>query len=107
MIGDKFRIEHRGELIKEAKEMGRKSNTKNRMNADARPEPSVEVHDQEIPPAGTEELSDYPRDRILLRYEINDNGVGRILLPPSLSMLLQSDRVSIWPSGGGLFIRSV
>ncbi len=48
-----------------------------------------------------------PKDEWLLKYEVNDKGVGRILLPPSLSILLQSDRVSIRPSGGGLFIRSI
>jgi hypothetical protein len=48
-----------------------------------------------------------PKDEWLLKYEVNDKGVGRILLPPSLSILLQSDRVSITPSAGGLFIRSV
>lgn len=48
-----------------------------------------------------------PKDEWLLKYEVNDKGVGRILLPPSLSVLLQSDRVSITPSAGGLFIRSV
>ncbi len=48
-----------------------------------------------------------PKDEWLLKYEVNDKGVGRILLPPSLSILLQSDRVSIRPSAGGLFIRSI
>ena len=48
-----------------------------------------------------------PKDEWLLKYEVNEKGVGRILLPPSLSILLQSDRVSIRPSAGGLFIRSV
>lgn len=47
------------------------------------------------------------QDEWLLKYEVNEKGVGRILLPPSLSTLLQSDRVSITPSAGGLFIRSV
>ncbi len=47
------------------------------------------------------------QDEWLLKYEVNDKGVGRILLPPSLSILLQSDRVYITPSAGGLFIRSV
>jgi hypothetical protein len=42
-----------------------------------------------------------------LKYEINDRGIGKILLPPSLSTLLQSDRVSISPSAGGLYIRSI
>jgi hypothetical protein len=44
---------------------------------------------------------------LTLKYEINERGVGKILLPPSLSTLLQSDRVSISPSAGGLFIRSI
>lgn len=42
-----------------------------------------------------------------LRYDINDRGIGKILLPPSLSTLLQSDRVAISPAAGGLFIRSL
>jgi hypothetical protein len=42
-----------------------------------------------------------------LRYDINDRGIGKILLPPSLSTLLQSDRVTISPAAGGLFIRSL
>lgn len=46
-------------------------------------------------------------DLWMLRYNINENGIGKILLPPSLSILLQSDRVSISPTAGGLFIRSV
>ena len=47
------------------------------------------------------------QDEWLLKFEVNDKGVGRLLLPPSLSVLLQSDRVSIMPTSGGLFIRSV
>jgi hypothetical protein len=46
-------------------------------------------------------------DEWLLRFEVNDMGIGRILLPPTLSTLLQSDKISIVPSAGGLFIRSV
>jgi hypothetical protein len=46
-------------------------------------------------------------DLWMLRYNINENGIGKILLPPSLSVLLQSDRVSISPTAGGLFIRSI
>ena len=42
-----------------------------------------------------------------LKYEVDEKGIGQLLLPPSLSLLLQSDRVSISPSAGGLFIRSV
>ena len=46
-------------------------------------------------------------DEWMLKYDINEMGIGKILLPPSLSILLQSDRVSISPSAGGLFIRSI
>jgi hypothetical protein len=42
-----------------------------------------------------------------LRYDINERGVGKLLLPPSLSTLLQSDRVAISPAARGLFIRSL
>ncbi len=45
-------------------------------------------------------------DQWMLKYDINEMGVGKILLPPSLSILLQSDRVCVSPSAGGLFIRS-
>ena len=47
------------------------------------------------------------RDILTLKYEVDEKGIGQLLLPPSLSLLLQSDRVSISPSAGGLFIRSV
>jgi hypothetical protein len=46
-------------------------------------------------------------DLWMLKYNINENGIGKIILPPSLSILLQSDRVSISPAAGGLFIRSI
>jgi hypothetical protein len=45
-------------------------------------------------------------DLWMLKYDIDEMGIGKILLPPSLSILLQSDRVCISPSAGGLFIRS-
>ncbi len=48
-----------------------------------------------------------PMDELLLKFDVNEKGVGHILLPPSLSALLQSDRISIAPFAGGLFIRSV
>lgn len=48
-----------------------------------------------------------PKDIFTLKYEVNERGIGQLLLPPSLSLLLQSDRVSISPSAGGLFIRSI
>ncbi|HWQ18175.1 MAG TPA: hypothetical protein VN455_00230 [Methanotrichaceae archaeon] len=52
-------------------------------------------------------LQNDDKDEWLISYEVNEKGIGRILLPPTLSILLQSDRVSIVPSAGGLFIRSV
>ncbi len=52
------------------------------------------------------DLYSSPMD-MLLKFEVNEKGVGRILLPPSLSALLHSDRISISPFAGGLFIRSV
>lgn len=65
----------------------------------------------EIDAKGTGDEQDYfdynPRDIFTLKYEVNDKGIGQLLLPPSLSLLLQSDRVSISPSAGGLFIRSI
>lgn len=42
-----------------------------------------------------------------LRYDINEKGIGHLLLPPSLSTLLQSDRVSVIPVAGGIFIKSI
>lgn len=65
----------------------------------------------EINAKGHGEEQDYldydGRDIFTLKYEVNDKGIGQLLLPPSLSFLLQSDRVSISPSAGGLFIRSI
>jgi hypothetical protein len=46
-------------------------------------------------------------DEWMIKYDINEKGIGKILLPPSLSVLLQSDKVAISPSSGGLFIRSI
>jgi hypothetical protein len=47
------------------------------------------------------------RGLMMLKYEVDERGIGQLLIPPSLSLLLQSDRVSISPTAGGLFIRSV
>jgi len=46
-------------------------------------------------------------DLYTLRYDINEKGIGHLLLPPSLSTLLQSDRVSVIPVAGGIFIKSL
>lgn len=58
-------------------------------------------------PIETEELYDDRSGAFLLKYSINDEGIGHISLPPSLSMVLQSDQIYISPFGGGLLIRSV
>jgi len=47
------------------------------------------------------------RGVLMLKYEVDERGIGQLLIPPSLSLLLQSERVSISPTAGGLFIRSV
>ena len=47
------------------------------------------------------------RGVLVLKYEVDERGIRQLLIPPSLSLLLQSDRVSISPAAGGLFIRSV
>jgi hypothetical protein len=86
-----------------------RSHTNNVVKGSLRAVPAAEAEKERHSPAGM----NYggrpydPKDEWLLKYEVNDKGVGRILLPPSLSTLLQSDRVSITPSAGGLFIRSV
>ena len=49
----------------------------------------------------------YERDEWMLKFDVNEKGIGRILLPPGLTVFLQSDRVCIMPMGGGLFIKSV
>ncbi len=48
-----------------------------------------------------------PMDEWMMKFNVNEKGIGQILLPPSLSILLQSDRISIAPFAGGLYIRSV
>ena len=43
----------------------------------------------------------------LMKYKVDNKGIGHIYLPPSLSMILQSDQIRISPSVGGLFIQSI
>jgi hypothetical protein len=72
-------------------------------------QPGIEINssDDEFI-SGYDESSDpNGRDEWLLNFELNERGVGRILLPPGLAIFLQSDRVCIMPMGGGLFIKSV
>jgi hypothetical protein len=51
----------------------------------------TEAQKQELDAA--EELYDSASGAFLLKYQINDKGIGHIYLPPSLSMLLQSDQI--------------
>lgn len=61
----------------------------------------------ELETDASEEVYDNISGSFLLKYRINDVGIGHICLPPGLSMLLQSDQIYIMPSAGGLFIRSI
>ncbi len=79
-------------------------NSKSRKSPAKRQERSAKALEHETIEA--EELYDDVSGAFLLKYNINDKGIGHISLPPSLSMLLQSDHIYISPSGGGLFIRS-
>jgi hypothetical protein len=72
-------------------------------------QPGIEINssDDEFI-SGYDESSDpNGQDEWLLNFDVNEIGVGWILLPPGLAIFLQSDRVSIMPMGGGLFIKSV
>jgi hypothetical protein len=71
-----------------------------------KPASNSRISNEDVEMVQDAELIGY-NDLWMLRYDINDNGIGKILLPPSLSTLLQSDRVTISPSAGGLFIRSI
>ena len=74
-------------------------------------QPSIQIQtegqEDELKSDSAECQGYYERDEWLLKFEVNEKGVGRILLPPSLTIFLQSDRVCIMPMGGGLFIKSV
>ncbi|MGA9098099.1 MAG: hypothetical protein WB392_04120 [Methanotrichaceae archaeon] len=77
-----------------------KKNSAKRQSKSANKAPKQEI-------SATEELYDDVSGAFLLKYSINEKGIGQICLPPSLSMVLQSDQIYISPSGGGLFIRSI
>ncbi len=79
-------------------------NPKRRKSPVKKQEPSAKATKHETIEA--EELYDDVSGAFLLKYDINEKGIGHISLPPSLSMVLQSDLIYISPSGGGLFIRS-
>lgn len=53
------------------------------------------------------ELYDDILGAFMMKYNVDDKGIGHIYLPPSLSMILQSDRICVSPSSGGLFIQSI
>lgn len=61
----------------------------------------------ELEMEASEEVYDSISGTFLLKYQINDEGIGHICLPPGLSMLLQSGQIYIMPSAGGLFFRSI
>lgn len=71
--------------------------------------PSIETNrsDDEFINGCNESSDPNGRDEWLVNFDVNERGIGRILLPPGLTVFLQSDRVCIMPMGGGLFIKSV
>lgn len=83
----------------------RSDNNRGKKSTAKRQVQSAKAEKQEINEA--EELYDDISGTFLVRYMISDKGIGQISLPPSLSMILQSDRISVSPSSGGLFIRSI
>lgn len=87
--------------------MGSKSKTIGKEKAEEAPSVMDNSLEQD-PDSDYYQADPYSRkDEWLLKFEVNEKGVGRLMLPPSLSILLQSDKVSIMPTSGGLFIRSV
>lgn len=72
-------------------------------------QPSIETnHSYDEFISGYDKSSDpNGRDEWLVNFDVNERGIGRILLPPGLAVFLQSDRLCIMPMGGGLFIKSV
>lgn len=69
-------------------------------------EPQSEIKEDEFNAILEESLSD-GQEEWLLKFDVNERGVGLILLPPSLSIFLQSDRICVMPMGGGLFVKSI
>ena len=61
--------------------------------------------EQEI--SSGEKQYDNISDAFQMKYKVDNKGIGHIYLPPSLSMILQSDQIRISPSVGGLFIQSI
>jgi hypothetical protein len=76
------------------------------MELSERAEVQPETQDDEFRTLLEESLSN-GQEEWLLKFDLNERGVGRILLPPSLSVFLQSDRICVMPMGGGLFVKSV
>ena len=56
--------------------------------------------------AMTNMLYNPSRDEWMLSFQVDNEGIGNILLPPDLSSLLQSETVTVSPLSGGIFIRS-
>lgn len=76
------------------------------MELSERAEVQPEIQDDEFKTLLEDSFSN-GHEEWLLKFDMNEKGVGRILLPPSLSVFLQSDHISVMPMGGGLFVKSV
>ena len=108
MLGSSRRIDNGFALMIDGHETAFRSNQGN-MPAEACVQgENVAVNASHAPPNLEADYSySAPRDMWMLKYDVNEDGIGQILLPPSLSILLQSDRISIAPFAGGLLIRSM
>jgi 2-polyprenyl-3-methyl-5-hydroxy-6-metoxy-1,4-benzoquinol methylase len=90
-------------------EMSPNGTTKSKRKSIKSPGPKTKIREQrKIKIDATNKmLYDVARDEWMLSFWIDDKGIGNIQLPPDLSSLLQSETVSVSPSGGGIFIRSI
>ena len=81
--------------------------TKSKRKLTKKPVSKAEIREQRAINTMNEMYYDNARDEWMLNFWIDDEGIGNIQLPPDLSSLLQSETVTVSPSGGGLFIRSI
>jgi hypothetical protein len=85
----------------------RDGETKSRTEMMKWPTSSRKARDNKKTDSMIQMLYDPSRDEWMLSFQVNDEGIGNILLPPDLSSLLQSETVTVSPLSGGIFIRSI
>jgi hypothetical protein len=95
--------------VEQVIEMSPNGKTKRKTKSIKKPGPKTKIREQRKIKikAINRMLYDSARDEWMLSFWVDDKGIGNIQLPPDLSSLLQSETVSVSPSGGGLFIRSI